>query len=232
MQRQSKYWYLQKFNMMRKLSKSELKRLADLLEMKEVPKNEQIEFAKKHTKQIYFIKKGTLKICHYTEQGEEDIKCILGPGHLFGENALFENEVVGEVAIALEDVIVCLIDMPEMQNILERNPVLKTSIYKLMGVRIRKLERRLEAILFKDSKTRILEFLKDIAEDFGTRKDDKFILKNFLTHGDIAKMTATSRQTVTSILNELRSEGIIDYDKEKYIFLENKHQEKEEKVGL
>ena len=32
-----------------------------------------------------------------------------------------------------------------------------------------------------------------------------------MTHDDIAKITATSRQTVTLVLNDLRSKGLIDY---------------------
>lgn len=221
MHTQSKYWYLQKFNMMRKLSKSERMRLADTLEMKEFTKNSKLKFVNKGNHQIYFIKEGTVKICHYTGQGEEDIKCILGPGHIFGETALFDNIVEGETAIALEDVVVCLIGVSEMQEILDKNPSLKTSVYKLMGIRVRKLERRLSSILYKDSRTRILEFLNEMAQDYGTEEDGRMILKNFLTHSDIAKMTATTRQTVTSILNDLRSEGILEYDKEKYVFLKN-----------
>lgn len=204
---------------MRKLPKSELMHLAEILEMVEIKKNDQIRFTKNNKSEIYFIKKGTVKICDYSNDGEEDIKCILGPGHLFGETALFENDVDNEVAVTLDECILCVIDLPQMRGIMERNPVLKTSIYKLMGLRIRKLERRLESILFKDSKTRILEFLTDMSNDYGENEGDYIILKNFLTHGDIAKMTATSRQTVTSILNELRTEGIIDYDKDRYIFL-------------
>lgn len=218
--------------MMRKLSKPELMRLAEILEMQKVEKNAQLKLTNKAGRQIYFIKEGTVKICHYTKDGEEDIKCILGPGHIFGETALFENEVDGEVAIALENAVVCLISLPEMQDILNRNPSLKTSIYKLMGIRIRKLERRLESILFKDSRTRIREFLEDMRDEYGYEENDHIVLRNFLTHGDIAKMTATSRQTVTSILNDLRHEGIINYDKEKYIFMNSEpNSVKDNKVG-
>lgn len=41
-------------------------------------------------------------------------------------------------------------------------------------------------------------------------------MKNFLTHKDIAKLTFTSRQTVSSVLNRLKRNGQIDYN-ERYI---------------
>lgn len=75
-------------------------------------------------------------------------------------------------------------------------------------------------VLWKQTKgapTRVREFLIDFAKEYGKPKEDGLYIKNFLTHDDIAKITATSRQTVTSVLNELRNKGILDYNSKELI---------------
>jgi CRP-like cAMP-binding protein len=42
-------------------------------------------------------------------------------------------------------------------------------------------------------------------------------MKNYLTHKDIASLTGTSRQTVTTILNELKDKNIINFDRRRIL---------------
>jgi CRP-like cAMP-binding protein len=43
------------------------------------------------------------------------------------------------------------------------------------------------------------------------------MVKNQLTHQDIANLTGTSRQTVTTVLNDLRDRNIINFDRRKIL---------------
>jgi CRP/FNR family cyclic AMP-dependent transcriptional regulator len=43
------------------------------------------------------------------------------------------------------------------------------------------------------------------------------MMKNYLTHKDIAALTGTSRQTVTTILNELKEKNIINFDRRRIL---------------
>ncbi|MFT5763438.1 MAG: CRP/FNR family cyclic AMP-dependent transcriptional regulator, partial [Saprospiraceae bacterium] len=72
---------------------------------------------------------------------------------------------------------------------------------------------RLESLIFKDARTRIIEFLKDSAEKRGRRVGYEMLLKHSLTQQDIANLTGTSRQTVTSVLNELRKSDLIYFNR-------------------
>jgi CRP/FNR family transcriptional regulator len=46
-------------------------------------------------------------------------------------------------------------------------------------------------------------------EESGVIENDKFSVQNFLTHEDIAQLIGSSRQTVTTMLNELESKGFV-----------------------
>jgi CRP/FNR family transcriptional regulator len=96
---------------------------------------------------------------------------------------------------------------------MEKHKSLKNGVLKVYGLRIQKLERRLHDLLYKDSTTRIKEFIVDYLDEFGeTSKEGKLIAKNLLSHKEIANLTNTSRQTVSNVLSKMRKEGVINYN--------------------
>ena len=86
-------------------------------------------------------------------------------------------------------------------------------VNKLIGLRIQRLERRLDALVFKDARTRVIELIRELATERGVHEGDRYRVEHSLTHKDIADLTGTSRQTVTTLLNELRHEGMISIDR-------------------
>lgn len=214
-----KYWYLEKFDFTQKLCKEERLHMEKSMVMKRVDKNTMLHFPEMKEKFVYFLKEGLVKIVHYNEDGRETIKYLVSPGNIFGELALLDNdENSNDYAIALNDCCICFMDVDHLNMMMQENQDLSISIRKLIGLRLKKLENRLESLIFKDSQTRIVEFLAELFKEFGKDEGDGLKIKNFLTHDEIAKLTASSRQTVTSVFNNLRSKGIISYSS-KYIEL-------------
>jgi CRP/FNR family cyclic AMP-dependent transcriptional regulator len=100
-----------------------------------------------------------------------------------------------------------------MENLMEKHKSLKNGVLKVYGLRIKKLERRLHDLLYKDSPTRIKEFITDYLDEFGEPNDTgECVAKNLLSYKEIANLTNTSRQTVSNVLSKMRKEGIIDYE--------------------
>ncbi len=185
-------------------------RMCEILEMKNIDKGSTVELINNDHKSIFFLKKGTVKIIDTTT---DTVKYIVKKGHIFGELSLYdEQDYIEEQAIAIEDCIVCYIESFRMKQIMEKHKSLKNGVLKIYGLRIKKLERRLQDLLYKDSTTRIREFVMDYIEEFGEQIEKNVIAKNLLTHKDIANLTNTSRQTVSNTLSILRKEGIIDYN--------------------
>jgi len=211
MQTAMKLWYLEQFNIMKLLSKKQMMELAKILVDKHHKKDDPILFPFNSQKTIYMLKKGAVKIGNYTESGEENLKYVLNAGNIFGEMALVDGNS-NDFAIAAEDCIICTLSMNMLQDLMMRNKAFNMAIYKLIGFRLRKLETKLSSIIFKDSSTRIIDFLNEMAQDFGKEKEGQIVVKNFLTNKEIAKLTFTSRQTVNSVLNKLKRNGNIDYN--------------------
>jgi CRP-like cAMP-binding protein len=75
----------------------------------------------------------------------------------------------------------------------------------------------MESLIFKDARTRIVDFIKDSVSDRGQRVGYEMLLRHSLTHQDIANITCTSRQTVTLVLNELRKLDLIYFNRGKIL---------------
>ncbi len=210
-----KIWYLQQFNLLQELPKTELEYLARSMPLVRYREGEEILLAEEGTAKVYFIKKGIVKIGTYDESGQEDLKYLVQEGNIFGELALVDQEDPNEFAVAVEESLICPMDLATIRYLMERYPGLNKAVIQLMGERIKKLERRLSSILFKPSKERVREFIADYLQTFGKEQEDGSLkLRNQLTHSDMARFTATSRQTVNAVLNQLRKRGLIDYNKD------------------
>ena len=207
----TKYWFLEGFNLFRKLGRITMMRMCEILEMDSIDKGSIIALTDgADKKNIFFLKKGTVKII---DTANNNVKYIVKRGNIFGELALYnEDAATNEQAIALEDCVVCFIESDRMERIMEKHKSLKNGVLKVYGLRIQKLERRLRDLLYKDSTTRIQEFINDYIEELGEEKEGCIMAKNLLSHKDIANLTNTSRQTVSNVLSSLRKSRLIDYD--------------------
>jgi CRP-like cAMP-binding protein len=181
-------------------------------------KDEFIYFTDQTSEHIYLVAEGRVKIGSYTEDGREVTKAILAAGEIFGELALIGEEKRNDFAQSMDDkTTICPMNIDDLKELMAHNKALSLKIYKLIGLRIRKLERQVESLVFKDSRTRIVEFLREWANEKGKKVGFETMMKNYLTHKDIASLTGTSRQTVTTILNELKDKNIINFDRRRIL---------------
>ena len=215
---QTKLWYLENFNLFKAMSMKEMKTVEEKVKMKTAEKDQYIYFPDDPSTTIYFLKEGRVKIGSHSESGKENIKAILNPGELFGELALVEEGVRSEFAQAMDDnVMICTMNMSDMEQMMQMSPNLSLKVTRLIGFRLRKLERKLDGLIFKDARTRIVDFIKEMAEENGVKVGDEIMVKHFLIHQDIANLTASSRQTVTTVLNELREKNLIYFERKKIL---------------
>lgn len=207
----TKYWFLEDFNILKVLGKSSLMFLVSNLEMDNHNKGTSLNLVNNGRRTVYFLKKGTVKIVNPISN---TVKYVVSPGNVFGESALYQKGIDdNEIAYALEDCIICAVDSEDLEAILDKDKSLKKGFIKLSGLKIKKLERRLDNQLNMDSKTRIREFIFNYIEEFAIANEGgQLIAKNLLSHKDIANLTNTSRQTVSNVLSLMRKEGLIFYD--------------------
>ncbi len=213
----SKLWYLENFNLFSGLDEQSLKALSEISQMKDFGKNQPIYFAKEPSSSIFFLKKGRVKLTRTSEDGKEMILGLVHPGEVFGELSVIDQEERTDFAIAMEPSLICAINKDEFKSFVEKNPNLNLKITKLIGLKLKRYTERIEELVFKDASQRIVSFILRLAEDNGKVIGKDTFIKPFLKHQDIAELTACSRQTVNSVLTDLREKKIIHFDRKKLI---------------
>ena len=213
------FWSLRNFFLFNELSEEEMDALKQKMRDFVHAKNEYIYLADNGTDQVYFLKSGFVKIGTISKDGKEIIKDILQPGEIFGELSLnLPGGIRDEYAQALgDDVVICAIHKSDFEGLLLELPALSIKVTKMLGDRLVKMERKLRSLVFKDSRSRIIDFLIELAEENGRRVGDETLIDNLLTHQEMANLTATSRQTVTTVLNELREKNLIYFDRKRIL---------------
>jgi len=184
---------------------------------KDVKKDDYVYLPDQESDKIYFITSGRIKIGSYADNGKEITKAILGKGEVFGELSLLGEQKRRDYALAVEDTQICSVSTVEMKNLIKGHSSLSMFFMKMMGSKVIEMENRLESLVFKDSRSRIVEYLAELVRKRGQRVGYEWVVRNFITHQEIANLTATSRQTVTTVLNELRNSEIITFNRKRLL---------------
>jgi CRP-like cAMP-binding protein len=213
----TKFWYLENFNIFKDLKEESMQELHRITSMQDIPKNQPIYFPQEPSNSIFFLKKGRVKLSRTSSDGKEMILALVNMGEVFGEMAFFDEGERNEFATALDDCLVCAINKNEFKGFVDKNPELNLRITKLIGLKLKKYSERIEELVFKDAEQRLVSFLLRLADENGKQIGEEIFVKPFLKHQDIAELTATSRQTVNSILTDLREKRVINFDRKKLI---------------
>ena len=94
---------------------------------------------------------------------------------------------------------------------------LRMQFLSLMGHRLIGVEQRLEDMIVKDARTRLIEYLKNTASTNGWKVGFDTLIKHCLTQQDIANIIGASRQTVTTVMNELKKTNQIHFDRRRIL---------------
>jgi len=184
---------------------------------KQFSKGEYIYLQDDHADRLFLIVSGRVKIGSYGEGNKEITKAILTTGEVFGELSIIGNNIRRDFAYVMEDTNVCVLPVSTMKQMMKDHSSLSLFFMKMMGSRVLEMEKRLESLVFKDSRTRIIEYLLSMVDKRGQRVGYEWLVRNFITHQEIANITATSRQTVTTVLNELRNNKILTFDRKRLL---------------
>ncbi|MGB0839459.1 MAG: Crp/Fnr family transcriptional regulator [Chitinophagales bacterium] len=201
---------LEQINFLNGLSTATQESIIPLLEKHNLPKGSRLYRSGELANLVFFLVEGRIKVGTYSEEGKEIIKTIVYPGEMFGELGLAGETLHANFARAMnEKVTFYTMRVEDALFLMSNNSELSFKVMTHIGSRLRGTERRLESLIFNDARTRIVDFLKDTAKKRGIKVGYEILIKKCLTHQEIANITATSRQTVTIVLNELKKQDLI-----------------------
>lgn len=206
--------YLSQLPLLSVLTEQELGQLANVAQFRRIPKFQFVFMPDETADTVLFLVKGRVKMGTFAQDGREVIKEIIQEGAFFGDLALAGESKRPDFAQAQhDDAEVLSIPLTDFHQMMLKNQSLVFSIMQHMTQRLQRVEERLTKLVLKDARSRIVEFLLETAGKEGRRVGFETLVKHHLTQQDIANLTGTSRQTVTSVLNDLRKSNLIYFNR-------------------
>ena len=159
---------------------------------------------------VYFLRRGRVKLSVLSESGKEIAIDIIQPHEIFGEFALVDESLRSNMALALDDIVLWVFTKRDFTHLLTSQPKLAWSYIRLVGDRRRRMEKKLSDITSKDVCARICELLHELSTSAATLENVATDHLVPLTHYDVASLIGATRQTTTTVLNDLKRQGIIE----------------------
>ena len=203
------YWYLKDCDLFAYLSDHDIRLLESASKTRDFRRGEPIYLPNESADAVLLVVKGRVKICHVTPEGKQSILNFIDTGELFGELSLLGNTERQEFSEAIENCRVVLIPKAAMLNLMANYPNINIGITKLIGSRRQRIERRLRNLLFRSNRERVVHLLIEMAEKYGNRTAEGLELNIKLSHQEMASIIGSTRETVTVMLGQLQSEGMI-----------------------
>ncbi|QDT69710.1 Global nitrogen regulator [Planctomycetes bacterium MalM25] len=212
-------WYLKQCDLFRRLSPEQIARLEPLCRSRTFRRGEPVYLPSDAAEAAMVLAEGRVKIGSLTSDGKQTILAFIEPGELFGELEALDGGAREEFAEAAEKSTVVLLPADALRGLIEQDPTLAMGVTKLIGLRRRRIERRLKSLLFRSNRQRLVSLLTELAEQYGQPSTDPpgVRLGIKLSHQDMASVIGSTRETVTVVLGELQSEGLLTVGRRKLV---------------
>jgi len=158
---------------------------------------------------LYIVCSGKAHVIARDEQGREIVLSAIGPGEYFGEMAALDGGPRSATIVTKEPAEILIINKDQFRDSLSSNPDLMFNLVRVLLERLRKADEKIESLAFMNVYGRVTGFLMQAAEPQG----EKWVIRDALTHQEIADMVGSSRETVSRTIKELRDAGHISIEK-------------------
>ena len=183
-----------------------LKPLMRVAMLRAIPRHTVVLNAGDSTDNIYFVLSGSLKVQVSDEDGREVILSKLGPGELFGEMGVLDENPRSATVLAVEASQVVVMGKADFKQCLVDNPDVALFIMRNLTKRLRMADRNIESLALLDVYGRVARLLLESAETIDGRK----VVTHKLTKQDIGKMIGASREMVSRVMRDLTAQGLIE----------------------
>jgi CRP/FNR family transcriptional regulator/CRP/FNR family cyclic AMP-dependent transcriptional regulator len=162
---------------------------------------------------MFVITSGSAKICIVSPEGEEAIIATLRPGDYFGELALLDGEPRSATATALEPAEMGEIARAVFMRLIETQPAVRLALLVGLAVEVKRLTRHVEELHFLALPGRLAMRLVELAHEASGDGPGAELSWHY-TQSDLAAMIGGSRQSVSRLLGDLASEGILRVERD------------------
>jgi CRP/FNR family transcriptional regulator, cyclic AMP receptor protein len=184
----------------------QLRMLTTVVTRKSTPRSTTIMAGGDPNDSLYIVLSGRLKVMMSDAEGKEVILSILGPGEIFGEMGLIDDEPRSASVVALEACELLGITKRDFKKALADNFEMTMAVMRGLVRRLREADRKIGSLALLDVYGRVARLLLDMSENV----DGEKVVTKRLPKQDIAKMIGASREMVSRVMKDLQLGGYIE----------------------
>ncbi len=191
------------------LGENDLQRVAEVAVPRRFDRHEVIFREGDDSDTCYIVRSGEARAVREHPDGRTITLARFGPGDIFGELAMFDDEKRSATVELVEDTEVVGILGTDMRRLMREHPDIAPKLVISLGRRLRVANERLARQSFQTVQSRVAVVLSDLVEQ--TRDGDgqagDVLLR--ITQADIAQLAGSSRESASRFLATLERAGVL-----------------------
>ena len=191
------------------LERSDLERIAELAVPRRFEPGQAVFREGDASDTCYVVRDGHARAIRRHGDGRTITLATFGPGDIFGELAMFEDERRSATVEAIDPTGVVAVLGPDMRRLMSEHPEIATRLVIALGRRLREMNERLSRQSFQTVQSRVAVVLSElVAQEVAEGKGTADVLVT-ATQSDLAQLAGSSRESASRFLAVLERAGVI-----------------------
>jgi CRP-like cAMP-binding protein len=157
----------------------------------------------------YLVRAGHARALREHADGRQITLATFGPGDIFGELAMFDDERRSATIEAIDDLEVVAILGRDMRRLMTRHPQIAVKLAASLGRRLRAANERLARQSFQTVQSRVAAVLALLVEQAQAEGAPAHDVQITATQADLAKLAGSSRESASRFLAVLERAHVI-----------------------
>jgi CRP-like cAMP-binding protein len=157
----------------------------------------------------YVVRTGHARAVREHTDGRTIALAHFGPGDIFGELAMFDDERRSATVETLDEVEAIAIAGQDMRRLLREHPDIAVKLVIALGRRMREANERLTRQSFQTVQSRVAGVLAQLVQQARAEGADEHDVLVTITQADIAQLAGSSRESASRFLAVLERAGVV-----------------------
>jgi CRP-like cAMP-binding protein len=163
--------------------------------------------------QVYVVISGKLKALTTSEEGDDVVFSILGPGEVLGEIALLGGSPRTATVTAIEPCELLLIDRRDFLAFLRGHAEVAIKLLEVLAQRVTRISELVEDTLFLNLPLRLGKKLLDLARLYGERTEQGIRVDLKLSQEEWGDLVGATRESINKQVRAWIDEGLVSVDR-------------------
>lgn len=159
---------------------------------------------------LYVVAEGAVKLLQHAADGRNVLLDILTSGEFFGNLAILGVATYPDTAQAHTTACILSIRSDDFQKILDEHPSLALKALAIMGERLGAANQRVFQLSSMPVDQRIAATLLALSKKLGKSQPEGLLIDTPLSRDDLANMTGATPETVSRVMSQFQSAGVIE----------------------